>query len=345
MKFLNSISLSLCLLFSGNLLAQERFRLNYSGDIESLLQDQASIIFEHSYKVLSTYPPCSNPGVERKMALYALDALLHDTRLDKGTAFMSYMNRVVSNIAEELPKNKPKGSEMRVFQFYNFGFIVQTASVTVGIDLVKGGRESIPYISDDLMRSIVDQCDIHFVSHRHGDHASHSVAKMFCEQGKNVIVPEDFWPDLKPQLRALRGTDMIREDIRLPGKNASLSVWVYPGFQGSVRNSGMPNNVYMITLPEGQTIMHTGDQTYYDVLVEKIKSNRVKVDVLLVGCAAPMPVIVPGVNPSLVFTGHENEMEHSIDHREAYWLTFRRMNEVKHPYIVMAWGESFLIKN
>jgi len=345
MKFLKVFSLSLCIFFAGNLSAQERYRLNYSGDVESLLQDQASIIFEQSCEVLSAYPPGPNPGIERKMALYALDALLHDTRLDKGSAFMSYMKHVIGKIAEELPKNKPKGREMRVFQFYNFGFIVQTATVTVGIDLVKGGRESIPYFDDTLMRSIVDQCDIHFVTHQHGDHASASVAKMFCEQGKNVIVPEEFWKDLTPQLRVLRGNDMVRENIRLPGKNASLTVWVYPGFQGSVPFSGMPNNVYMITLPEGQTIMHTGDQTYYEDLVDKIKSNRIKVDVLLVGCAANMPVIVPGVNPSWVFTGHENEMEHSIDHREAYWLTFRRMYEVKHPYIVLAWGESYLIEN
>ena len=345
MKFIKIISFTLCISFGGSLFAQEKYRLNYSKDPEILIQDQASIIFDHSCQVLSAYPPVPNPGIERKMALYSLDALLHDTRLDKGTAFRSYMKRVISNIAEELPRNKPKGREMRIFQFYNFGFIVQTASVTVAIDLVKGGRESAPYISDTLMRAVVDQCDIHFVTHNHSDHASPSVARMFCEQGKNVIVTHEFWKDMPPQLRIVRGTDIIHEDIRLPAKNASLSVWVYPGFQGSAPNSGIQNNVYIITLPEEQTIMHTGDQTYYEDLVDKVKSNRIKVDALLVGCAAPMQIIVPGVNPSLVFTGHENEMEHSIDHREAYWLTFRRMHEVKHPYIVMAWGESYLIKN
>ena len=338
MKYLTIILLAFCTLFNEKLSAQDRFRLNYSGDTETLLQDQASVIFEHSCKVLAAYPPGPNPGIERKMALYALDALFHDTRLDKGTAFMSYMKRIIGNIAEELPKNKPTGKEIRIFRFYNFGFIVQTPSVTVGIDLVRGGRESTPYISDTLMRSIVDHCDIHFVTHRHGDHASLSVAKMFCEQGKNVIVPDEFWKDLTPQLRVLRETDMIREDIRLPAKNVSLTVRVYPGYQGN-----LANNVYIITLPEGQTIMHTGDQTLYEDLVDKVNSNHIKIDVLLVGCAAPMNTIANGTMPSLVFTGHENEMEHSIDHREAYWLTFRRMHEVKIPYILLAWGESYSI--
>jgi len=340
MKITAIITLALCLMFNGRLSAQERFRVNYSGDNESLLQDQASIIFDHSSKVLAAYPPSPNPGIERKMALYALDALFHDTRLDKGPAFMSYMKQVISNIATELPKNKPTGREMRVFQFYNFGFIIQTASVTVGIDLIRGGRESAPYISDSLMRSIVDQCDILFVTHRHGDHASLTVTKMFCEQGKNVIVPEEFWKELSPQLRVLRGAEMIRENIPLPGKNTSLTVWAYPGYQ-----EDLANNVYIITLPEGQTIMQTGDQTLYEDLADKVNSNKIKVDALLVGCAAPMHIIVDRTNPSYVFTGHENEMEHSIDHREAYWLTFRRMHQVKVPFIVLSWGESYLISN
>ena len=54
---------------------------NYSGDIESLLQDQATVIFEGASKILAAYPPTPNPGIERKLALYYLDALLHDTRL------------------------------------------------------------------------------------------------------------------------------------------------------------------------------------------------------------------------------------------------------------------------
>ena len=122
----------------------------------------------------------------------------------------------------------------------------------------------------------------------------------------------------------------------LPAKNSALTFHVYPGRQGNVLN-----NVYVITLPEGKTIMHTGDQDYSDDLVAKINGN-IKVDVLLVQCwMMPMKKFVAGINPALIITGHENEMLHSIDHRESYWLTFRRMSEVEAPYIVMAWGEVY----
>lgn len=329
-------SLMLCLMFNCHLTAQEK--LHYWRDAETYLQDQASLIFEEADKVLAAYPPNTTVGSERMLALLSLDALLHDTRLDGGPAFREYMKHVADNVVMALQKNKPTGKKMRFFRFYDHGFIIQTASVTVGIDLIRGGKADNPYISDELMRSIVDQCDILFITHAHGDHADLAVAKMFREQGKQVIVPEEIWKDVTPPLYVLRGTDLIRETISLPKKNKSLTVQVYPGHQGKVLN-----NVYLITLPEGKTIMHTGDQDYTDDLVAQI-SSQAKVDVLLVHCwMMPMEKFVSGINPAFIICGHENEMGHTIDHREAYWLTFRRMAGVKVPYIVMAWGESYVL--
>ena len=325
-----------CLLSTIPLSAQEK--LHYWNDSETYLQAQASTIIEEAYRVLAAHPPAATVSSERKLALFSLDALLHDTRLDNGTAFMTYMDHMAGNIATELRKSKPSGSEMRFFRFYNHGFIVQTSSVTIAIDLIRGGKADNPFVNDARIRSIVDQCDILFITHAHADHADIAVAKMFCEQGKNVIVPNEIWQDMPPQFRILRGSDMIRELIRLPVKNASLTVQIYPGHQGNVLN-----NVYIITLPEGQTIMHTGDQDYTDDVVSKIGSNS-KVDILLVQCwMMPMEKFVSGIRPALVICGHENEMGHTIDHREAYWLTFRRMSEVKVPYVIMAWGESYTV--
>lgn len=328
------ISLILCFLLSIRLSAQEK--LHYWKDSETYLQDQASLIFEEAYKVLTAYPPGTSVANERMLALLSLDALLHDTRLDNGKAFLTYMEQITANITEELPKDKPSGREIRFFRFYNHGFIVQTSSVTIGIDLIRGGKADQHFISDAQIRSVVDQCDMLFITHAHGDHADLPVAKMFCEQGKNVIAPEEIWKDMPGEFRILRGADMIREKISLPGKGTSLTVQVYPGHQGKTLN-----NVYIITFPEGQTILHTGDQDYTDDLVAKI-STQAKVDVLLTHCwMMPMEKFVSGVNPALIITGHENEMGHSIDHREAYWLTFRRMSGIKVPYVAMAWGESY----
>ena len=325
-----------CLFLIFEVSAQEK--LDYWKDSEVYLQDQASLLFEQAYKVLATHPPATTVSEERKLALFSLDALLHDTRIDAGTAFISYVERITGHIATELQKNKPAGREVRFFRCYNDGFIVQTATVTIAIDLVRGGTADKPFVGNDVIRSLVDQCDMLFITHAHGDHTDRAVVNMFCEQGKEVIVPEKLWDEMPPQFRVVRGADMIRETIRIPAKNISLPVSVYPGKQGN-----MPNNVYLITLPEGQTVMHTGDQDYTDDIGAKISAGNAKVDVLMVQCwMMPMKKFVSDVKPSLVICGHENEMGHTIDHREAYWLTFRRMAEVEVPYIVIAWGESYL---
>jgi L-ascorbate metabolism protein UlaG (beta-lactamase superfamily) len=334
--FFTLIRLFLCLLLTVQLSAQER--LHYWGDSENFLQDQATLTFENAYQILTAHPPGTKPSNERKLALLSLDILLHDTRLDNGVAFTSYMNTIISNLSVELQNAKPSGKEIHIFRFYNHGFIIKTPTVTVGIDLVRGARADNPTINETLMRSIVEQCDILFITHAHRDHADNSVVKMFCDQGKNVIVPEEIWKDMPSPFRVLRGNDLIRETIRIPSKNTSLTVQVYPGSQGNILN-----NVYIITLPEGQTIVHTGDQDYTDDLVDKI-SNNANVDILLVQCwMIPMDKFVSGVKPALVISGHENEVGHTIDHREAYWLTFNRMSKINVPYIIMAWGESYIV--
>ena len=329
------LSTLICLISYFFVAAQEK--LHYWSDSETYLQDQSSFIIEEAYKVLASHPPGTTISSERKLALASLDVLMHDTRLDNGTAFLAYMNRMAGNVAAELQKNKPSGREIRYFRFYNHGFIVQTPSVTIAIDLIRGGRSDNPYIGETLMRSIVNQCDILFISHAHGDHADFSVVNMFCEQGKQVILPEEIWKNVNLPVRVMRGSDMIRETIHLPTKNVSLPVSIYPGAQGDVLN-----NVYIITLPEGKTIMHTGDQDFSEDLVTK--TGAFNIDVLTVQCwMLPMEPFIAGVKPKLIITGHENEMLHGIDHREAYWLTFRRMSGVNAPYIIMAWGESYKI--
>ncbi|MDR3132810.1 MAG: MBL fold metallo-hydrolase [Prevotellaceae bacterium] len=342
-RILKAISLIFYILFANCLLIAQQ-SLQYWDNPDIMLQDQASILFEQVYEVLESNPPSTLANDERKLALFALDALFHDTRLDNSAAFFAYTERMAQTIVEELSKGKPVDNKARFFRFYNHGFIVQTPSVTVAIDIIRGGghKEGKHFISDSLMRLIVKQCDILFITHAHGDHADEAVAGMFCNQGKNVIVPPELWKNSDSHIRHLRGTDMLKETIRIASKNVTLPVRIFPGHQREV-----PNNIYAITMPEGITVMHTGDQSHGgDMKWITNIGDKVKVDVLLAHCwMMPMEESVAGIRPALIITGHENEMGHSIDHRESYWLTFRRMENVKVPYVVMAWGEKLVWEN
>ena len=312
--------------------------LHYWSKPEAMMQDQAALLFEQAHRILAQYPPSTAPNEARTLALIAIDALLHDARLDNGKAFLDYIQSRYRLVADKLRNEKPEGKEIRIYKLYNHGFVVQTPSMAIAIDLIRGGRADQPFVSDALIASLVDQCDILFVSHRHADHADKSVAQLFCDQNKQVIAPPDLWENMSSQIKHIRGEYAITETINIPHRQNALNVTVFPGHQDNI-----PNNLYAITTPERVTVMHTGDQ-YHDDDMEWISQvgDQIEVDVFLVHSWMPhIEKTIEGIRPKWVVVGHENEMEHTIDHRESYWLTFRRFKEVAQPYTVMAWGEYF----
>ena len=314
---------------------------NFWRNPEGMLQTQASIIFEQAHRILDKYPPTPAIIDERKLALFSIDALLHDVRLDNTKAFINYVENRIEHVVNKLKSEKPKENEVLIYKLYNHGFVVRTPSVTIAFDVHRGGRGENLFITQALMKSLVDQCDILFISHIHGDHADLSVTQMFCDQQKTVISAPGIFEDMSPHIKYLRTDGILTERVSIPAKNAALTVRVFPGHQ-----SELINNVYAVTTPEGITVMHTGDQYNGDDMqwISRVK-NEVEVDILLVQCWLPdLDKTIEGISPKLIIVGHENEMMHSIDHREAFWLTFRRFANIKTPYVVMAWGESYLFK-
>lgn len=327
-------SILLAGLLLGSLVTYGQDRRHYWKDSEALLQDQATLIVQQAYTVLQQNPPTTQPNDTRKLALFSLDALLHDNRLDQTPYFTQYIAKVGQQIIDGL--RRPIGkNETRVFRFYNHGFIVQSAKATIAFDLVRGGKPGKHFFTETTMQEIASLCDVLFVSHIHSDHADKVVADQFLQAGKPVVTPTNVWKGTPKNHIEWRSDQVLEQSLALLNK-ASLKVKVFPGHQDNV-----PNNVYAVTLPNGKTFMHTGDQYNEadNAWLTQVGSHT-KIDVLLAHCwMDPMKEIVEGVNPKTVVLGHENEMEHTIDHREAYWLTFNRMRNVKIPYVIMAWGE------
>ncbi|MDR0901660.1 MAG: MBL fold metallo-hydrolase, partial [Opitutaceae bacterium] len=241
------------------------FRPNYHKDPDALLQDQAAVLFNQSYAVLDAYRPTVNPGIERKLALFAIDTLLHDPRLDYTPAFLAQMDDVVRRVAATLASPGPL-PPLRIIRFYNHGFILKTPTVTIAIDIIRGGKTHDPktanarnFLTEEQLRPIVALCDVLLVSHEHGDHADPVVAKMFCDQGKPVVAPPGIWREISPLIvrpRAADATAPAETTLALGPKKHPLRVRAYPGHQGKILN-----NLYLITTPEGKTILHTGDQS------------------------------------------------------------------------------------
>jgi L-ascorbate metabolism protein UlaG (beta-lactamase superfamily) len=276
--------------------------------------------FQWVDSILSDYPPAVEEVPVRRAALIRLDDILHIESAPRKPIVQNYYRQRLAAAISEI-ENTRVTEGMRIWKLYNHGFLVRTATVSFTFDIVFGvDRISGFSIPDDLMERLVAQSDATFISHEHLDHANQRVARMFLDHKKPVIVPEGLWsaaPDLASRVTyPKRGFEM--QSIPVQGGKQTLSIVAYPGHQGK----SPIVNVHLVTTPEGLTVIHTGDQSGFegpggdfDWLTQIGNSHHV--DVLLPNAwGNELGRTIRGINPELVITGHENEMGHTVDHRE-----------------------------
>ena len=300
---------------------------------DNYLDHQSQEAFAKIDEVLKANKPSLKPNTSRDIALIALDMLLHDTRNDNTPVFRQFINMRLSDMLVELAKPVKKG--VCVYKAYNDGFIIKSKTATIAIDLVPGGPQVQPFVSDSVIYGIASLCDAMFISHAHGDHANLRIAKAFAAAGKTVIVPKGLWTDVDPNIKQLLVADSA---VTVPFPDLGMSLRILPGHQDD-----MYNNIYVMTFKGGITVAHTGDQYNEEDLAWLDNVHKdCKIDILLLNCwINDLERTVKGFAPKIIITGHENEMEHSIDHREAYWMTMHKYRNLGIPNVLMTWGESF----
>lgn len=310
--------------------------LHYWRQVDSFMIAQANKTFTLVHELLQDAPPSTAFSLKRQSALMHIDWVMHDTRLDHSAPVYQFIEDRIQHVVDDLAKPVKKG--VKVYKLYNHGFVVKSKTVTIAFDLIRGAnRNHPPFISSQLMEQVVAHCDVLFVSHEHGDHADREIAQMFVDKGKTVVAPPGLWDDLGRYAKHLRAETILEETITLANKEP-IHIKIMPGHQDDV-----PNNVYLVSTPEGITVAHTGDQwnKEKDGWIDTVKDHA-SVDILLVHCwAMPLERMANGFDPKLIITGHENELIHSVDHREPYWLNERRMKQVKQPKVYMTWGEHY----
>ncbi len=319
----------------------------FHGNPEYYLEVQGDQIFKLVDQALDEFPPVEGASTIRQSVLYNLDALLHNTKFDNSEYLRNFCNSRMEKVVARLQTPVKKG--MEVYKIYNEGFVARTKSVSVAFDLVRGTylasgvHKDTDYriLTDEQMEAIIDKCDVMFLSHNHADHVDRWVVDKFIAANKPVIAPTQILPDVQGVTHYRSESEVLKVEIPLK-IGINLPVVIFPGHQHPIMN-----NVYVVTTPEGLSVCHTGDQYGKDDFkwIESARVNAPKIDALIMNCWTTKPLeAVKGFNPRYLITAHENEMGHSIDHREAFWLTFDKYKECKYPYVVMAWGEGFAIK-
>jgi L-ascorbate metabolism protein UlaG (beta-lactamase superfamily) len=341
-----------------------------SADDDAYMNRQASALLTEVEKALAANPPHAPDGAARRMALYLLDAVLHDVYAPNRPPVQQFYKRRMEALACDLERARVKEGA-RIWKLYNHGFIVRTASVTLAFDLhrgtsgfrvsdPKGGRQIVRSpgfpIGEELAQRIARQCDVLFISHFHGDHADEVFAKAFCDQGKPVVTPPGVFAasPLRPKLTVLPRRADVLQTLAIRNGAAELKLVVYPGQQ--YQHGGPPNNVVLVFTPEKLSFAHNGDQINdpYPAYQEDYKwidhvHEHHRVDVLMTNCwTDDIYRFTRGFDPKLVLPGHQNELGHPVWDRVPFWgdaeylkLSYPKLLASNYPVIAMAWGESY----
>jgi len=294
--------------------------------------------------ILVRYAPAVIEHPVRRAALIRLDDVLHIESAPKKPLVQRFYRSRIERAVREIENTRAEGG-MWIWKLYNHGFFIRTPSVSFAFDIVPGTREPGFAVDPAVLERIAEQADAMFISHAHGDHASQEAARLFLGRNKPVLAPEGLWSgqEIAARLTYPRRSTSAVQEIPVQDGRRVLKVVAFPGHQGSAPI----NNVHLVTTPDNFTVVQTGDQSGAEGpdgdfdWIAHIGAGR-RVDVLLPNCwTNNIGRVARGVNPQLIITGHENEMGHSVDHREDYTQTYNHLFGIRYPFIVMAWGESY----
>ncbi len=299
--------------------------------------------FQWVEEMLTEHKPAVVEHPVRRAALIRLDDVLHIESAPKKTLVQEFYRARMEKAVAEIEQTRVS-SGMRIWKLYNHGWLVRTRTVSFAFDIVPGTSEPGFTVDKGVLRRLAAQADALFISHMHSDHANQMVAGLFLEMNKPVVAPEGLWQgsEMAAKLTYPERSAWKVHVLALSG-GRSLKYVAYPGHQGKAPI----NNVHLVRAPEGLTVVQTGDQygdagpgTDFDWIMRIGRKH--KVDVLLPNCwTKEIQKMAQGVNPALILTGHENEMGHTVDHREDYTQTYNRLFGSRYPFIVMGWGESY----
>ncbi len=309
-------------------------------DKDGIINAQTELTFELVNDIINEETPSTaEPTKARKAALYLIDQVLHDTRLDGSPIVSNFLDGRMEMVLADLKQPLTKG--VKAYKLYNDGWIIRTPKVTIGWDIYRGRKlkdSERRLMSDSIATALADACDIMFLTHNHGDHVDPFVVEQFTSKGKPVVAPDEILADNK-EVTHTRKEEIWKETFKA-ANGAKLKATIIPGHQDHLQN-----NIYVVTTPDGYTVCSTGDQWLKSDLdmVLNLKGKIPEVDVFMPICwAAKLPEMCQSFGAKVVLTGHENELgHHTIDHREAYWLSYNKLEDFPLPNSLMTWGECF----
>ncbi len=232
----------------------------------------------------------------------------------------------------------PAKGELAVYKVYNMGYIFKTSERAFGIDIRWWGSRSDA-------KKLAKMFDVLFVTHPHGDHYTNDMLESMIECGKTIVLTKDLLPKTKSQSKII-----LWEDRTEPLDIEGIKVRCFAGNQGK----NIPCDVFHLQF-DGWTLVHNGDNS--DRARDRRISELEAPDILIAATWNHFQVIMEAAQtargaadkPMLFLPAHENEVSHTIDHRESYWEAFTMESRFASPtfgympYMLMDVGENVVV--
>lgn len=298
----------------------------------------AESIFNFVDRALQSAPPTQANAAIRKDILLILDYPLHvnythnpgeENFNEKWAATVGkYFQMVESRAIQDIAASKVTEG-LKIWKLYNMGFVVRSANHTVGFDIHPGNVLDAYQMTDAQLDTLVASMDALFISHIHSDHLNDAFVEKMLDAHKPVFIPTPIRMDI-------RGAHLIRihqnyvNEIDCGG----IKIRCFPGWQ----DRDVPVNVYTVNI-DGFIVAQNGDNCRTDIY--KTIPEFTHVDVLLANCWSGFDLFAEATNPQLMITGHENEMDHTVAHREEFRKTFDYLEKMASPppTLILQWGE------
>jgi|GEM_PF-1727558 len=295
------------------------------------------------------FPPTTKNQEIRKHIFQLLDYPLHvnnyDQKIDTeeisayNKASFDYITINKEKILNELETVRPtKG--MVIWKVYNMGFIFRTLNHTIAIDMTsrpalfehdQNGKTFVPesnriWTDHDYQR-LVKQIDILFVTHPHEDHYTLPLIREMLESGKPVVMPE-----FKNITQDSENLYILPESQETPKKIAGIDVLSFHGYQ----DKDIPCNVYLLDV-DGIRIVDNGDNCNREI--EKKLANYKPANIIIGSIWNDIQSFLTAAESAsgsasanqLFIPAHENELQHSVGHRESYHEMFSRKDRLGNP--------------
>ncbi len=263
----------------------------------------------------------------RENSFYSIDGMVLSSYAqyhDEVLGFYRFMhNKAMIEIRTEIVE---EGAT--VWQIYNHGFIVKTASVLLGFDLYD-------FYGSAGLQNLADSLDVLFISHEHEDHLSPALIQAMEDLGKPVI--HSYTLTGGNLCNTINVGDSINE--------VNLHITQHLGLHS------ITTQMFEVVTPEGIKIFHTGDNQTSETLPE-IED----VDILLLNAwvnesgwtshIEGSRNAIAKINPRVTLPGHILELGHLGGYIVPYTdvLTVDDIDLGSEVY-VLAWGERYHFPN